>query len=157
MKLILLSVGKSHDTLYASAITEFTKRLNKYMTAEWVFIAAPKNAASMSVADLKKAEAQAILQCLDKTDFFVLLDERGKQFTSVELATFIQQRANESCKKMVFLIGGAFGVDESVFQRANFVWCLSKLVYPHMLVRLVLAEQLYRAYSIINNEKYHHI
>lgn len=157
MKLVLLSVGKAHDAAYATAIADFTKRLNKYMAADWVFIAAPKNAAAMSVIDLKKAEAQAILPQIDKTDFLVLLDERGKQMASVELATFIQQKANASCKKIVFLIGGAFGADESVQQRANLIWCLSKLVFPHMLVRLVLAEQLYRAFTIINNEKYHHV
>ncbi len=157
MKLTLLSVGKAHDAAYATAIADFTKRLNKYMAADWVCIAAPKNAAAMSIVDLKKAEGQAIMQHVDKTDFLVLLDERGKQMSSVELAAFIQQKANESCKKMIFLIGGAFGVDETVQQRANFTWCLSKLVFPHMLVRLVLAEQLYRSFTIINNEKYHHV
>jgi 23S rRNA (pseudouridine1915-N3)-methyltransferase len=87
----------------------------------------------------------------------VLLDERGKNFTSPQLANFIQQRANESTKKIVFLIGGAFGVDASITQRANLVWSLSNLVFPHMLVRLILAEQVYRACTILRNEKYHHV
>jgi len=86
----------------------------------------------------------------------VLLDERGQTFTSPKLASFIQQRANESTRKIVFLIGGAFGVDETVFTRANFFWSLSPLVFPHMLVRLILAEQVYRACTILRNEKYHH-
>jgi len=93
---------------------------------------------------------------LTKEDYLVLLDERGKQISSPELAGFLQQRANESTKRVVFLIGGAFGVDESVMKRADYTWSFSKLVFPHMLVRLVLSEQIYRACSIIRNEKYHH-
>jgi 23S rRNA (pseudouridine1915-N3)-methyltransferase len=86
----------------------------------------------------------------------VLLDERGKELSSPKLAEFIQQRANESTRKLIFLIGGIYGVDEAIFKRANYTWSLSKLVFPHMLVRLMLAEQLYRACTIIKNEKYHH-
>ena len=86
----------------------------------------------------------------------MLLDEKGKSLSSEGLATFLQTRANESTKKIVFLIGGAFGVDEKVKKRAQFVWSLSSLVFPHHLVRLILAEQLYRAATIIRNEKYHH-
>ena len=86
----------------------------------------------------------------------ILLDEKGKNISSPQLANIIQQRANESCKQLVFLIGGAFGVDETIVQRANFTWSLSNLVFPHMLVRFMLAEQVYRACSILRNEKYHH-
>lgn len=107
--------------------------------------------------DLKKAEGSLITQQLTKEDYLILLDERGKNISSPELATTIQQRGNESTKRIVFVIGGAFGVDETVFRRANYVWSLSKLVFPHMIVRLVLAEQIYRACSIIRNEKYHHL
>ena len=96
------------------------------------------------------------MQHIQKDDFVVLLDERGKQFTSTSLANFIQQRANESCKRIVFIIGGAFGVDELIVKRANYTWSLSNLVFPHMMVRLILAEQLYRACTILKNEKYHH-
>ena len=110
----------------------------------------------MDEKELKKQEAKLILQNLTSDDYLILLDERGKQFSSTELAKFIQQRANESSKRLVFLIGGAFGTDETVAKRANFTWGLSKLVFPHMLVRLILAEQLYRACTILKNEKYHH-
>jgi 23S rRNA (pseudouridine1915-N3)-methyltransferase len=106
---------------------------------------------------LKKAEGQLILQQIAADDFLVLLDERGQTFNSPGIAQLIQQRANESSKRLVFLIGGAFGVDEPVFKRANTVWSLSKLVFPHMLVRLILSEQIYRACSILRNEKYHHV
>jgi 23S rRNA (pseudouridine1915-N3)-methyltransferase len=106
---------------------------------------------------LKKAEAALVLQQLQKDDHLILLDERGKNFSSPELAQWMQQRANESSKRLVFLIGGAFGVDGSIMERADLTWSLSKLVFPHMLVRLILAEQLYRACTILRNEKYHHI
>ena len=110
----------------------------------------------LSQMDLKKQEAQTILEWLNKDAYVILLDERGKQLTSPELADFLQQRANKSVKKLIFLIGGVYGVDESIFTRANYTWSLSKLVFPHMLVRLMLAEQLYRACTILKNEKYHH-
>lgn len=97
-----------------------------------------------------------ILQSLQKDDYLVLLDERGKQMTSEAVAGFIQARANESLKNVVFLIGGAYGVSEEIIQRANYKWSLSQLVFPHQLVRLILAEQVYRACTIIRNEKYHH-
>jgi len=157
MKIQLWSVGKPHEAYALEGITDFTKRLNKYFPTDWLIIPPPKNAASLSIPELKKAEAQSILSTVTKEDYLVLLDERGKQLSSVELSVFLQQRANESSKRLVFLIGGAFGVDDVVFQRANYTWSLSKLVFPHMLVRLILSEQLYRACTILQNEKYHHL
>ena len=157
MKILLCSIGKPHDASLKQAIEDFTKRVTNYFPIEWQMIAPPKNAGVLSETDLKKAEAAIFLQQLSKDDYLVLLDERGKNISSPDLAKLFQQRANESTKRVVFLIGGAFGVDESVFTRANFIWSLSKLVFPHMIVRLVLAEQVYRACSIMRNEKYHHI
>jgi 23S rRNA (pseudouridine1915-N3)-methyltransferase len=156
MKIQFWSVGKAHEAYAKEGIDMFTKRVNAYFSADWNIIAPPKQAASLSETDLKKAEAQLILSQLQKDDYLVLLDERGKSFSSPELAAFLQQRANESTKRIVFLIGGAFGVDTIIQQRADFTWSLSKLVFPHMLVRLILAEQVYRACSILRNEKYHH-
>ena len=156
MKIILCSIGKPHDVALKQSIEDFTKRVTNYFPIEWQIIAPPKNAGVLSEGDLKKAEAGIFLQQLSKDDYLVLLDERGKNISSPDLASLLQQRANESTKRIVFLIGGAFGVDETVFSRANFTWSLSKLVFPHMIVRLVLAEQVYRACSIMRNEKYHH-
>ena len=110
----------------------------------------------MSEMDLKKKESEIIMEWLDKNDYLVALDERGKQMNSEWLASFLQTRANESVKNLVFLIGGAFGLDDAVLKRANFTWSLSQLTFPHQLVRLMLAEQVYRACTIIRNEKYHH-
>ncbi|GMV77726.1 MAG: hypothetical protein AMXMBFR79_08610 [Chitinophagaceae bacterium] len=156
MKIHLWSIGKQHESYVKAGVEEFTARLNKYFSVEWKIIPSPKNAASISEKILKKAEAENILSLLDKDDFLVLLDERGKQFSSPQLAHFLQLQANASVKQIVFLIGGAFGVDDVVFKRANAAWSLSHLVFPHMLVRLIVAEQLYRACTILRNEKYHH-
>ena len=157
MKILLCSIGKQHDSELKAAIEDFTKRITNYFSVEWLIIPPPKNAGILSSDDLKKSEAASFLQKLTKEDYLILLDERGKNISSLALATLLQQRGNESTKRIVFLIGGAFGVEESVFKRANFVWSLSQLVFPHMIVRLILAEQVYRACSIIKNEKYHHI
>lgn len=156
MKIQLWSIGKPHEGYVKAGIEDFTGRLNRYFTAEWQIISPPKNAGLMAEPELKKAEAALLMQQLQKDDYLVLLDERGKQFNSPELADFMQQRANESTRRVIFLIGGAFGVDTTVAARANYTWSLSKLVFPHMLVRLMLAEQLYRACTILRNEKYHH-
>jgi 23S rRNA (pseudouridine1915-N3)-methyltransferase len=156
MKIQLLSVGKAHEGYVQAGVEDFTKRINNYFPAAWQIIPPAKNAASLSEPELKKAEATAILSVLQKDDVLVLLDERGKSFSSPQLAQWLQQRANNSTKRLVFLIGGAFGVDESIRQKADTVWSLSQLVFPHMLVRLILAEQLYRACTILRNEKYHH-
>jgi 23S rRNA (pseudouridine1915-N3)-methyltransferase len=156
MKIQLWSVGKKHEAYVKEGVEDFTKRLNKYFSAEWELIPTPKNSAMLSQMDLKKQEAQIIIEWLKKDDYVVLLDERGQELSSPQLAEFIQQRANESTRKLIFLVGGIYGVDEMIFKRADYIWSLSKLVFPHMLVRLILAEQLYRACTIIKNEKYHH-
>ena len=157
MKFKLISIGKQHEKYIKDGVDDFTARIQKYYPAEWQIIAPPKNAASLSESELKKAESLLVLSQLQKDDFLILLDEKGKMISSVELSALLQQRANESTKKLVFLIGGAFGVDTALRERANFTWSLSKLVFPHMLVRLLLAEQVYRACTIARNEKYHHL
>ena len=156
MKLQFWSVGKAHEAYVKEGVEMFTKRISHYYPVEWTIIPVPKNTAMLSEMDLKKKEGDTILNFLQKDDYLVLLDERGKQMKSEELAKFIEQRANESVKKMVFLIGGAFGVSDEVMKRANYKWALSPLVFPHQLVRLILSEQVYRACTIIKNENYHH-
>lgn len=104
----------------------------------------------------KEKEGEILLAALEKDDHLVLLDEKGKIISSEALAGLIQQSADTGKKNIIFLIGGAFGVSAAVFSRAQFRWSLSQLVFPHQLVRLILAEQLYRACTINRNEKYHH-
>lgn len=156
MKLQFWTVGKAHESYVKEGIEVFTRRISNYYSVQWQIIPMPKNAGMMSEMDLKLKEGEMILNFLKKEDYLVLLDERGKQMNSEGLAAFIQQRANESEKNLVFLVGGAYGVSEEVTKRANYKWSLSQLVFPHQLVRLILAEQVYRACSIIRNEKYHH-
>ena len=157
MKLQFWAIGKAHESYVKEGVEMFTKRISNYYPVDWNIIAGPKNAGVLSESELKKKEGEIILNALQKDDFLVLLDERGKQVGSEGLANLLQQKADDGTKSMVFLIGGAFGVSETVTQRANFKWSLSLLVFPHQLVRLLLAEQIYRACSINRNEKYHHI
>lgn len=156
MKLQFWAIGRNNEPYVKTGVEEFTGRINKYFKAEWNIIPVPKNAGMLSEMDLKKKEGETILEWLGKDDYLVALDERGKQVSSKKLADFIQARANESTRKLVFLIGGAFGLDEVILKRANFKWSLSELTFPHQLVRLMLAEQVYRACTILRNEKYHH-
>ena len=156
MKLQFWSIGKAHESYIKEGVEMFTKRITNYYPVQWQIIPMPKNAGIMSEMDLKIKEGETILDFLKKEDYLIVLEERGKQLNSEGLAAFIQQRANESEKNLVFLIGGAFGLSEAVLKRADYTWSLSQLVFPHQLVRLILAEQVYRACSILRNEKYHH-
>ena len=156
MKIYFWSVGKAHEPYVKEGIELFTKRISHYYPVEWKIFPLPKNAASWNEDQIKKAEATQLLNALQDDDTLVALDENGKQWDSPQLAGFIQQKANESVKNLIFLIGGAYGIHESVLKKCNAKWSLSKLVFPHQLVRLILAEQVYRACTIIRNEKYHH-
>ena len=156
MKIQLWTIGKGHESYVKEGIEDFTKRISKYYPVEWKIIAAAKQNVNSVENDIKKIEAQTVMQGLQKDDYLVLLDETGKQFDSPQLASFIETRTNSSVRQLIFLIGGAFGVSAEIKDRANFTWSFSRLVFPHQLVRLMLAEQLYRACTIIRNEKYHH-
>ncbi|HLI92553.1 MAG TPA: 23S rRNA (pseudouridine(1915)-N(3))-methyltransferase RlmH [Puia sp.] len=156
MKIQLWSIGKEHEPYVKAGTEDFTRRVSRYYPVEWRLIAPPKQAGSLAVPELKKKEGEIILAQLSKDDWLVALDERGKLLSSEGLALLLRQRANESVKNLVFLIGGTYGLDETVLERSDLRWSLSTLTFPHQLVRLMLAEQLYRACSILRNEKYHH-
>lgn len=153
MKLSIFSVGKTHDSYIKEGVDQFTKRITHYYSIDWQLITPSKLTDAIQI---KKAEATSILKALTTTDVLILLDEKGKMLSSPGLANLIQQKANQSAQRIVFLIGGAYGVDDEIKKRANFTWSISDLVFPHMLVRLILVEQVYRACSILANEKYHH-
>ncbi len=156
MKISFWAIGKNHEGYIKPGVEEFTGRISRYYKVDWNLIPAPKNAGMMSEMDLRKKEGEIILEWLDKDDWLVVLDEKGKQMSSEKLANFIQARANESIKNLIFLIGGAYGIDDAVLKRADHKWSLSQLTFPHQLVRVLLAEQIYRACTINRNEKYHH-
>ena len=156
MKILVCSFGKSHEMYIREGITIFSDRIQHYFPISWQIFSPPKQAANMDATVLKEEEGKKILDFLQPTDKLILLDERGKNLHSPELAKLLQQHADQSTKNLIFLIGGAYGVSDAVKKRADFCWSLSNLVFPHMLVRLILAEQLYRACTIMRNEKYHH-
>lgn len=156
MKIALCTLGKSHDSYVQEGILLFTKRLSKYFAVEWQIIPIPKNATLLPEAEMKQREGESILALLKEDDYLVALDERGKNLTSEGLSKLLAQRADSGTKRIVFLIGGAYGLDNAVLAKAKFQWSLSSLTFPHQVVRLLLAEQLYRACTILRNEKYHH-
>lgn len=156
MKIQLLCTGKENNFNINAGIEEFTRRISRYYPVEWKIIPPLKSGTGLPEKVLKVREAALILGSIKKEDYLVALDEKGTMLSSTKLAVWIQTRANESIKQLVFLIGGAYGLDELVLRRANFIWSLSPLTLPHQLVRLILAEQIYRSCTIIKNEKYHH-
>ena len=157
MKIYFWSVGKAHETYVKEGTEMFTKRISHYYPVEWKIFPSAKNAAQLSEEEIKKAEGISLMNSLQNDDILIALDENGKQWSSLELAGFIQQKANESARNIIFLIGGAYGLHSDILKRCNNKWSLSQLVFPHQLVRLILAEQVYRACTIIRNEKYHHL
>ncbi len=157
MKIWLWSVGGKHDAKLAAAIDEYTQRISHYYGCEWRLMPGPKNAAHLAPEELREQESRLLLDSFDPVDYLVLLDERGKMIGSPELANLLETRALNGAKRVHFVIGGAFGVNDAVRKRADMVWQLSKLVFPHQLVRLILAEQVYRACTIVRGEKYHHV
>jgi 23S rRNA (pseudouridine1915-N3)-methyltransferase len=157
MKIIFWSVGGKHEKYIQEGLEDFTKRINYYYPCEWKIVSPPKNAASLGVDDQREAESKILLAAFDPIDYLILLDERGRMLSSPRLAEIIGERALNGAKKIHFIIGGAFGVTEEVRKKADMVWQLSQLVFPHQLVRLILAEQVYRACTILRNEKYHHV
>ncbi len=147
MKLVVVSVGKNHTDDTSSLISYYQLKILRHLPLEWIFI--PHDAT-------KEKEAVKIMGLLKKEDYVVLLDEKGKELKSEAFAELLENRMVDSVRRMVFIIGGAYGVSKEIEERANYVWKLSALVFPHMLVRVILVEQLYRALSILKGEKYHH-
>jgi 23S rRNA (pseudouridine1915-N3)-methyltransferase len=156
MKIQLWSIGKENDPYIKDGIALYQKRLQHYVDFELKLIPTVKQAASLSIPELKKQEAKIITDMLQPTDYLLALDERGKTMTTMQFADFLQQRTNASTRQLILLIGGAFGIDPSLLQRAQLQLSLSALTFPHQLVRLIMTEQLYRAYTVLNREKYHH-
>jgi 23S rRNA (pseudouridine1915-N3)-methyltransferase len=156
MTIYCWTIGKPSENYVKEGILLFSKRIEHYYAISWQIIPPPKQAANMDAPTLKEEEGKKVLALLQPTDKLVLLDERGKNLFSQDVAALLQKNAEQGTKNLIFLIGGAYGVSDAVKKRADFCWSLSNLVFPHMLVRLILAEQLYRACTIMRNEKYHH-
>lgn len=157
MHIEIWSVGKANEPFMDPAITHYLQKIKPYNSIELVLLSPAKKTATTDIARTKLAEEELILKRLQPQHYLVLLDEKGKLLDSIQWADQFQQCMNMATRTLVILIGGAFGVTENVRQKARQVWSLSKLVFPHQLVRLLVAEQVYRAFSILNNSPYHHI
>ena len=156
MKIRLIVVGKTNANHLLEGEREYENRLKHYTKFEEIIIADVKQARKLSESDLKKKEGQLILGKLENSDHVILLDDKGKSYSSVEFANFLQQKMNSSLKSLVFVVGGAFGFSDEVYQRSNGKLSLSKMTFSHQMVRLIFKEQLYRGFSILRGEKYHH-
>lgn len=151
MSMTILAVGKKHEEWVAEGIRRYEKRLRAPFSIEWVLL--PHS--SLEGDRARQEESERILSKLKPHDVVVLLDERGKALSSPALSEYLTNEFNQA-HSIVFVIGGAYGVDDSVHQRARLIWSLSPLVFPHQLVRLILIEQLYRAQQIALGGSYHH-
>lgn len=156
MKVQLWSFGKENEAYIMEGMKMFSGRLQHYCDFDLKFLNAGKNTGNLPPEELKKQEAHILLSILESYHTLMVLDERGKDMTSLQLSLLIEKQQMISSKTLVFLIGGAFGIDESILLKAREVISLSKLTFPHQLVRLIVTEQLYRAFTILNHEKYHH-
>lgn len=155
MKIELWWIGKTNMDYLEKGIREYEKRLKHYSAFEIISIPDIKGAGKLDDVALKKKEAEIVLKKLSGDTFLVLLDEKGKQLRSLDFATYIQKKRNQSTRKLVFLIGGAFGFHQSLYARADEKLSLSNMTFSHQMVRLFFIEQLYRAFTILSNEKYH--
>ena len=155
MRINLLCVGKTDDKEIQNLIKYYQNRLPKHWNFEIVEIPDVKNAKNLSPDLLKKEEAKLFLNQTENSDFVVLLDEKGKQFTSREFAAKIENWMNSSVKKVSFFIGGAYGFSDEIYERANEKMSLSKMTFTHQMIRLFFVEQIYRADQILQGKPYH--
>jgi 23S rRNA (pseudouridine1915-N3)-methyltransferase len=156
MNIKLLAVGKTDNKALQQLIAEYENRLKHYIKFELEIIPDIKNAKNLSEVQQKEKEGEQILKKLKKTDVLVLLDENGKQYSSLDFSSYLQKKMNSGIKQLVFVIGGPYGFSDSVYQKAQGKISLSKMTFSHQMVRLFVVEQIYRAFTILRNEPYHH-
>jgi 23S rRNA (pseudouridine1915-N3)-methyltransferase len=156
MKITLVCIGKTDDKYILEGIDKYNKRLKHYITFNIVELPDVKNVKNLSQSQQKEREAELFNKHIQNTDYVVLLDERGKEFRSLEFSSFLEKKMVASVQHMVFLIGGPYGFAEEIKQRANSFVSLSKMTFSHQMVRLFFVEQIYRAYTIMKGEPYHH-
>ncbi len=156
MKIKLIAVGKTDNRNLQSLMDDYSKRLGFYVSFEIEIIADIKNAKNLSESLQKKAEGGEILKRIATSDTLVLLDEKGKSYSSEKFSEFLQKKMNSGLKNLVFVIGGPYGFSDEIYQRSNGKLSLSSMTFSHQMVRLFFIEQLYRAFTILRNEPYHH-
>ncbi|WP_036386871.1 23S rRNA (pseudouridine(1915)-N(3))-methyltransferase RlmH [Muricauda sp. MAR_2010_75] len=156
MQITLIAIGKTDSVDLEQLISIYEKRLQHYIKFQFQIIPDIKNSKNLSETQQKDKEGELILAQLQPSDALILLDEKGKQYTSVEFSQFLQKKMNSGIKNLVLAIGGPYGFSEAVYERANGKISLSKMTFSHQMVRLFLVEQLYRGFTILRNEPYHH-
>jgi 23S rRNA (pseudouridine1915-N3)-methyltransferase len=148
-------IGKTTPTYLQVGVDDFYQRIKKYIPFETVIIPDIKDGGSYSVKDKLNKEGKKVLQKLTIQDYLILLDEGGKEYSSLQFSQFIEKELNKSHKKLIFLVGGSYGFSNELQERANFKISMSKMTFSHQMVRLFFLEQLYRGFTILHNEPYH--
>jgi len=155
MKIEFRSIGKTSFPYLTEGVSIYEKRLKHYISYQSVIIPDIKNAKNLKPKQLKEKEGIALLNKIESGDFVIILDEKGKSYTSVKLAAFLEKQMLMSHKRIIFIVGGAFGFSEAVYARANSKLALSDMTFSHQMIRLFFTEQLYRACTIMRGEPYH--
>lgn len=156
MKIALVVIGKTDAGYFVEAINEYKNRLVHYIPFEMEVIPDIKNVKNISESQQKEKEGELIMKALQPGDYLVLLDERGKEFASMQFAAYIEKKMHSVPKRLVFVVGGPYGFSESVYKVASEKISLSKMTFSHQMIRLIFVEQIYRAMTILSNEPYHH-
>lgn len=156
MKITLLVIGKTDNRYFAEAIAEYQKRIEHYLSFDVQIIPDVKNTKNMTLDQQKEKEGELILKSLQAGDCLVLLDEKGKGYTSLQFASYIEKKMHTVSKRLVFVVGGPYGFSQAVYDKATEKVTLSRMTFSHQMVRLIFVEQLYRAMTILSNEPYHH-
>lgn len=156
MTIKLIAIGKTDSVSLQDLIKEYENRLKHYVKFELDIIPDIKNVKNLSETQQKEKEGELILKKLNATDVLILLDENGKQFGSVEFSGYLQKKMNSGIKQLVLVIGGPYGFSDAIYTKAQSKISLSKMTFSHQMVRLFIVEQLYRAFTILKNEPYHH-
>ena len=156
MNIEVIVVGKTDMKEVEALVAMYTKRLNHYVKFAITTLADVRNTKNLSAAEQKRMEGEAILRLVTDSDHLMLLDEHGLELRSIEFADLLQKRMSAGTKRLVFVIGGPYGFSDAVYQRANSKLSLSKMTFSHQIVRAIFTEQLYRAFTILKNEPYHH-
>ena len=156
MQITVLAIGKTDNKELALLIQEYEQRLKHYVKFNFELIPDIKNSKNLSENQQKEREGELILNQLRASDSVVLLDDKGKQFSSVDFSNYLQKKMNSGTKRLVMIIGGPYGFSEAVYRRCTEKLSLSKMTFSHQMVRLFLVEQVYRGFTILRNEPYHH-
>jgi 23S rRNA (pseudouridine1915-N3)-methyltransferase len=156
MTIKLLAIGKTDSSELQELIDVYQKRLQHYINFEIEIIPDLRKTKNLSEEQQKNKEGVLILKKLSPTDALILFDEKGKQYTSIEFSQYLQKKMNSGIKQLVFLIGGPYGFSNDVYNKASGKISLSKMTFSHQMVRLFITEQIYRGYTILKNEPYHH-